>query len=168
MSPRTRPRHGERAFDLQQLERAIALAHRCESSPVAFSVGAIVVDSQGQTLGTGFSREEDPRDHAEEVALARAASSGGLPATLYSSLEPCGRRLSRGTTCVDRILAAGVQRVVYALREPPFFVPGGGRFQLVQGGVVAVEVPELAPFAREPNLHLWLARGLAANRALER
>ncbi len=109
----------------------------------------------GEPIASGFSREEDQKDHAEEVALRRAASTAALAgATLYSSLEPCLLRASRPATCAEMTLGAGVRRVVIAWREPPLFVPGGGAAWLSAHGVTVVEYPELAAEARAANRHL--------------
>ena len=69
-------------------------------------------------LTTGFSREQEDHDHAEEVALRKLGPDPRLRhATLYSSLVPCGSRASRPVTCVGHIVAAGIPRVVFAWRE---------------------------------------------------
>lgn len=141
--------------DLRWLRDAVELSRLSPPSDAAFSVGALLVWS-GRVVATGFSRERDPHDHAEEVALAKAAETGaGLTgATIYSSLEPCRRRLSRPRSCSELILAAGIRRVVLAWLEPPLFVPGGGARWLREQGVTVVEVPELAEAARLANTHL--------------
>lgn len=153
--------------DLRWLREAIELSRCSPPSDGAFSVGAVLV-SGGEILTTGFSRERDQHDHAEEVALAKAAEAGlagGRPghglagaglagATMYSSLEPCLRRLSRPRSCAQLIVAAGIRRVVLAWREPPLFVPGGGARWLGEQGVTVIEVPELADQARAINAHL--------------
>jgi pyrimidine deaminase RibD-like protein len=145
-------------LDRRWLHEAIELSRHCPPSSSAFSVGAVVVAADGSPLGAGYSRERDPADHAEEVALATVAESGldGLlaGATLYSSLEPCAARASRPVPCADLIIASGVQRVVIAWREPPIFVPGGGAVRLRQAGVQVLVIPELAAAARAVNAHL--------------
>ena len=147
---------GDPAADRHWLSAAIELSRRCPPAETAFSVGAIVVSSAGKVIATGYSREVDPRDHAEEVALARAADAATeLPgATLYSSLEPCLARVSRPVSCAELIIGSGVRRVVIAWREPPVFQPGGGSALLAERGVTVVEMPELAPDARNINRHL--------------
>jgi pyrimidine deaminase RibD-like protein len=142
--------------DRELLARAVELARRCPPSETAFSVGALVVDADGAVLAEGWSRRRDPHDHAEESALAdlgpgwRAAPG----TTVYSSLEPCSARASRPRTCTQQILAAGVDRVVFAWREPSVFVEGEGAELLRARGVEVVELPELAAAARAPNRHL--------------
>jgi len=168
--------------DLHWLYEAIKLSRYCPPSATAFSVGAVLVTGDGRVLSTGFSRERDPSDHAEEVTLARlglaghgAAAGPGLSAdsfadpgathgswaseelagaTMYSSLEPCAARASRPTPCADLIIASGVGRVVIAWREPPIFVQGGGAVRLRQAGLAVTVIPELAGAARAVNAHL--------------
>jgi diaminohydroxyphosphoribosylaminopyrimidine deaminase/5-amino-6-(5-phosphoribosylamino)uracil reductase len=168
--------------DHHWLAEAVELSRRCPPSESAFSVGAILVGADGEVIATGFSRERDPHDHAEEVALAKAreaalakvAPAGISPAagsphavgsphastdllagtTLYSSLEPCAARASRPHPCAELIIAAGVRRVVIAWLEPPVFVEGGGAGRLRAAGITVIEIPELAAAARAVNAHL--------------
>ncbi|HLQ55431.1 MAG TPA: hypothetical protein VK162_14320, partial [Streptosporangiaceae bacterium] len=60
---------GGAGADHRWLAEAIELSGRCPPSASAFSVGAILVAADGSVIATGFSRERDRRDHAEEVAL---------------------------------------------------------------------------------------------------
>lgn len=138
------------------LELAVRLAAECPPSRTAFSVGAVIVSASGTELARGHSREHDASEHAEEAALARVAADTDLSgATLYSSLEPCGRRASRPRPCARLILDVGIPRVVYAWREPSLFVEGAEGAELLRaGGVTVVELPGLADRAREPNRHL--------------
>jgi len=147
--------------DLHWLYEAIKLSRYCPPSATAFSVGAVLVTADGRVLSTGFSRERDPSDHAEEVTLARLGARHRFcgpadlaGATMYSSLEPCAARASRPTPCADLIIASGVGRVVIAWREPPIFVPGGGAVRLRQAGLAVTVIPELAGAARAVNAHL--------------
>jgi len=139
--------------DRRWLAEAIELSKRCPPTDAAFSVGAVLVNSEGQLLASGYSRQADPKDHAEEVAVAEAAALAAdlRGATLYSSLEPCRRRVSRPVPCADLILGSGVERVVFAWREPPIFQPGGGAQWLSEHGVEVIELADLAPFARAVN-----------------
>jgi diaminohydroxyphosphoribosylaminopyrimidine deaminase / 5-amino-6-(5-phosphoribosylamino)uracil reductase len=161
--------------DLHWLHEAIKLSRFCPPSATAFSVGAVLIAADGSVLSTGFSRESDPLDHAEEVALGRLGLAGNVAAghgvgghgwpgsgsgakldgaTLYSSLEPCATRASRPTPCADLIIASGIGRVVIAWREPPIFVSGGGAVRLRQAGLTVKVLPELAGAARAVNAHL--------------
>jgi riboflavin-specific deaminase-like protein len=104
--------------DARFLRWAVELSRLSPPSPTAFSVGAVVVAEDGEVLATGYSREQDEHDHAEEVALRKLGSADPRlrRATIYSSLVPCGARASRPVTCVQHILAAGIPRVVFAWR----------------------------------------------------
>jgi riboflavin-specific deaminase-like protein len=152
------------------LRWAVELSRLCPPSATAFSVGAVIVAEDGEVLATGFSREQEDHDHAEEVALRKLALGklalgklGPDPrlrhATIYSSLVPCGARASRPLTCVQHIVAAGIPRVVFAWREPALFTagqppPNSAGEQLRAAGVAVTEVPELADRARAVNAHL--------------
>jgi pyrimidine deaminase RibD-like protein len=142
--------------DRHWLDEAIELSRRCPPSSRAFSVGAVIVDRAGVMLASGYSRQRDPLDHAEEVALAQLhADDVGLgDATIYSSLEPCSVRASRPQPCAELILAAGIRRVVFAWREPSVFVAGRGVEVLTAAGVTVIELPDHADAVRAINAHL--------------
>jgi riboflavin-specific deaminase-like protein len=134
---------------------AVELARLCPPSDTAFSVGCVIVGEDGEVLATGFSREQEDHDHAEEVALRKLGPDPRLRhATLYSSLVPCGARSSRPVTCVQHIVAAGIPRVVYAWDEPQLFTAGEGAGQLRAAGVAVTELPDLTERARSINAHL--------------
>ncbi|MGI9003777.1 MAG: dCMP deaminase [Pseudonocardia sp.] len=147
-----------REIDRILLVAAIELSWRCPPSRTAFSVGALIADADGTVLAEGYSRRDDPHDHAEEAALADLGAEAGWRAapgtTIYSSLEPCSARASRPRTCTELILAAGIGRVVFAWREPAVFVDCEGAELLRAAGVEVVEVPELAGEVRAVNRHL--------------
>lgn len=142
------------------LREAIEISHRCPPSARSYSVGALIVDADGELMATGYSREHDGRDHAEEAALRKVASGAQsrrrlYGATLYSSLEPCSTRASRSQSCTDLILQSGIKRVVFAWREPPLFADCRGAEILSSAGITVVEVPELADGVRAVNAHLF-------------
>jgi 5-amino-6-(5-phosphoribosylamino)uracil reductase len=148
--------------DAHLLRLAVELARSCPPASGAYSVGAIVVDADGSILSTGYSREVlrglgDPeKNHAEEVALAKLdpADPRLKSATVYTSLEPCSPRSSRRLSCTDHILAAGIPRVVLALREPALLAVCDGADRLRAAGVDVVELPELGELVRASNAHL--------------
>ncbi|MFF5788574.1 deaminase [Streptomyces sp. NPDC012693] len=149
----------DRDEDLRWMQRAIDLAALCPPAAGAYSVGAVIVIEDGTELAAGYSREADPRGHAEEAALAKVPT--GDPrlgtATIYSSLEPCSQRSADRTPCAQRILEAGIPRVVIAWREPSLFVDDCIGYELLlDAGVTVVELPELAGAARAVNSHLRL------------
>lgn len=142
--------------DRRMMQIALDQAAKCPPSESAYSVGSVIVDRHGDVVTKGYSRETKSYVHAEEVALARAlyrkADLEG--ATIYATMEPCGRRLSGRKPCAVRILEAGIRRVVYALGEPPVFVEATGADNLKEEGLTLIHLPEFAEQAREPNKHL--------------
>jgi riboflavin-specific deaminase-like protein len=147
---------GSGGADHRFLAWVVELSRLCPPSDSAFSVGAVIVGEDGEVLATGYSREQEEHDHAEEVALRKLGfHDPRLPrATIYSSLVPCGARASRPVTCVQHILAAGIPRVVFAWHEPPVFTAADGAAQLRAAGLEVVEIPDLAARARAVNAHL--------------
>lgn len=73
------------------------------------------------------------RPHAEEQALEGVDARG---ATAYVTLEPCGARSSGTAPCSQRLVAAGVARVVYACEDPSPLASGQGYERLVEAGVI--------------------------------
>lgn len=145
--------------DARWMQLAVDLAKECPPSEDAYSVGAVIVDSDGQEIGRGYSRESDSHVHAEESALTKlpAGDPRLAGATIYSTLEPCSMRKSRPLSCTQLILAAGIPRVVVAWREPTLFVADCQGCELLeQVGVDVVELLEFANAAMEPNKHLAL------------
>jgi pyrimidine deaminase RibD-like protein len=90
------------------------------------------------------------------VALAKASEQQVelRGATLYTSLEPCSQRRSPRTPCTDRLIATGIARVVYALREPPVFVKCRGLERLAAHGIEIVHYAEFEEQVRAANRHL--------------
>jgi diaminohydroxyphosphoribosylaminopyrimidine deaminase/5-amino-6-(5-phosphoribosylamino)uracil reductase len=128
------------------MRRALALAERARglTSPNPM-VGAVVV-AGGEIAGEGWHRRAG-EPHAEIEAL-RAAGPRARGATLYVTLEPCAHQ-GRTPPCVPAIVAAGVARVVAAVRDPNP-AAGGGAARLAAAGV-EVEVGLLEEDARRLN-----------------
>ena len=153
MSLPTALRLARRGTDRRLLGSAIDLSRLSPPAPTHYAVGAVLADAGGAVLATGYTGETDPHVHAEEAALAKLAPTA-QPVTLYTSLEPCTFRKSRPTPCTDLLLAAGIGRVVLALREPPLFADCHGVETLRRNGVQVVEIPDLAHRVRKINAHL--------------
>jgi len=145
--------------DERWMRLAIELAWQCPPSPTAYSVGAVLVDADGDELSRGFSREGgDPVVHAEESALGKLAADDPrlAGATMYSTLEPCSQRQSRPRSCTQLIIAAGLRRVVIGWREPALFVADCQGYELLaEAGLEVAELPALAAPAAAPNRHLF-------------
>ena len=115
------------------MERALLLAARgrgrTSPNPV---VGAVVVSPEGVVVGAGY-HEAAGGPHAEVVALHQAGARA-RGATLYCTLEPCCHT-GRTGPCTNEIAAAGICRVVVAVRDPNPLVAGGGLRQLRAAGI---------------------------------
>ena len=116
-------------------------------------VGAIILDSSGETVATGFNLKElqhDPTAHAEIVAIRAAASLRSdwrlEDCTLVVTLEPCAM-------CAGAIVAARIPRVVFGAWDERVGAAGSlydllrdsrlGRPVEVVGGVLEAECSEL-------------------------
>jgi diaminohydroxyphosphoribosylaminopyrimidine deaminase/5-amino-6-(5-phosphoribosylamino)uracil reductase len=109
-------------------------------------VGAVVVKNdtvvgEGYHLGPGCP-------HAEVVALEQAGASA-RGATLYVNLEPCCH-FGRTPPCVDRVISAGIKRVVCGMVDPNPLVSGKGILKLKEAGI-QVEISGLEREALDLN-----------------
>lgn len=141
-------------IDEKWLREAIELSRNCPPTNKAYSVGAIITGINGELISTGYSRERNESEHAEETAIAKAQEAGKdlRGATLYSTLEPCSPRLSGKTCCTDLIINAAIKRVVFALNEPPLFVVCNGARRLKEQQIEVCLIDTLAPLVKELNM----------------
>ena len=98
-------------------------------------VGAVVVSSAGIVVGQGAHLVAGG-PHAEVHAL-EAAGSAARGATLYCTLEPCCH-VGRTGPCTERVIAAGIARVVTAIEDPNPKVAGQGHAQLRAAGIEVI------------------------------
>lgn len=98
-------------------------------------VGAVVVQDR-KVIGRGW-HERFGGPHAEVNALNQAGDTA-RGATLYVTLEPCNHT-GKTPPCTERILAAGIRRVVVAMRDPNPSVKGGGNARLRSAGLEVTE-----------------------------
>ncbi|CAN5533583.1 bifunctional diaminohydroxyphosphoribosylaminopyrimidine deaminase/5-amino-6-(5-phosphoribosylamino)uracil reductase RibD [soil metagenome] len=113
---------------------ALALAERCRGRTAPNpGVGCIII-AEGRVVGRGWT-QPGGRPHAEAMALAQAGEKS-RGATVYVSLEPCAHVSPRGPACADLLVAAGVARVVAALRDPDPRTDGTGFMRLQAAGIV--------------------------------
>jgi len=99
-------------------------------------VGACIVSDEGVVLGQG-AHEFAGGPHAEINALEEAGDEA-RGATLYCTLEPCAHTGKTGP-CTERIIAAGIRRVVAAMGDPFPQVNGRG-FAALRAHGIEVEV----------------------------
>lgn len=134
--------------DADHMRRALFHARRGEgvTTPNPM-VGAVVVTPDGVVAGYGrHPRAGAP--HAEVFALEDAGARA-RDATLYVTLEPCCH-VGRTGPCTRRIIAAGIRRVVAAMRDPNPLVSGRGFDELRAAGI-SVEVGLLETEAARLN-----------------
>ena len=154
--------------DRKWMRRALALARRgwgqVAPNPM---VGAVLV-RDGRMVGEGFHARFGEA-HAEVQALA-AAGERARGSTLFVTLEPCDHH-GKTPPCTEALIAAGVGRVICAVREPGA-TAGGGADRLrtagieVEFGVDEAEARELnAPFffAATGALRPWVTIKLAVS-----
>ncbi len=119
--------------DQRWMQAAIALAARSRglSTPNP-NVGCLIV-KDGCVLARGWT-QAGGRPHAEAMALD-AAGDAARGATAYVTLEPCAHESPRGPACADLLIAAGVARLVAAVRDPDPRTDGQGLARLAAAGV---------------------------------
>ena len=115
------------------MRRAIALARaqrgRTGENP---AVGCVIARDGAVIAQTATA--DGGRPHAEEQALAMAGPRAA-GATAYVSLEPCGERSSGEASCAERLIAAGVARVVWSVANPDRRSAGQGPERLSIAGL---------------------------------
>ncbi|MGC4002137.1 MAG: bifunctional diaminohydroxyphosphoribosylaminopyrimidine deaminase/5-amino-6-(5-phosphoribosylamino)uracil reductase RibD [Pirellulales bacterium] len=115
------------------MARALDLAERgrgfVEPNPL---VGCVLV-RDGMVVGEGFHTKFGAV-HAEVEAL-RVAGPRARGATAYVTLEPCCHH-GKTPPCTQALIAAGIVRVVAAMRDPFPRVAGGGFAELIAAGIV--------------------------------
>lgn len=156
------------AVDAGHMRRAIELARLgLDTTDPNPRVGCVIADGE-RVIAEGW-HERAGGPHAEIVALG-AAREPVRGATAYVTLEPCSHQ-GRTPPCADALIAAGVGRVVYAMRDPNPKVDGGGVAKLaaagvaVDGGVLEDESRELNPgfISRMSRGRPWVTVKLAAS-----
>jgi diaminohydroxyphosphoribosylaminopyrimidine deaminase/5-amino-6-(5-phosphoribosylamino)uracil reductase len=118
--------------DSDYMTMALALAARGAGyvSPNPM-VGAVVVKG-GQMVGQGYHQVLGG-PHAEVNAIDDAGENAN-GATLYVTLEPCHHH-GRTPPCTEKIVGAGIRRVVTAMADPNPDVKGGGNDFLQSQGI---------------------------------
>lgn len=123
---------------------AIEESHRAPRADTAYSVGAVLVSSEGNLLSTGHSREQQGNTHAEQVCLLKQSDiTVTRNATIYSTMEPCSVRNSGNYPCARRIIDAQISTVVYGIKEPPHLVANCTGIQMLHdAGIQTIHLSE--------------------------
>ncbi|MBR9699187.1 hypothetical protein GOV09_01905 [Candidatus Woesearchaeota archaeon] len=139
--------------DDRYMRLALEEAKKCTPSKKYFSVGAIL-EKSGEIIGTGHTREHE-NDHAEETAISKTKNPVG--STLYTTMEPCTKRKSKTSCCVESIQKAKIARVVFAAKEPDTFVKCEGEEFLKKNGISVTQLKKFEQEALEMNKHILTA-----------
>lgn len=107
----------------------------CAPNP---SVGAVIVDGQGEVVATGFHAGPGT-PHAEIIALRQVAAVTD-DMTLYVTLEPCCHH-GRTPPCTDAIIQSGIKHVIHAYQDPNPIVAGKGAALLNAAGIQCQHFP---------------------------
>lgn len=140
---------------LQYMQQALELARKSPPKPTNYRVGAFLVDTKTDTiLATGYTLECEGNTHAEQCCFIKMAEAHGIQedaladvlpqdTVLYTTVEPCFKRLSGNLPCVQRILKLrrAIGTVYVGVKEPEKFVgENTGRKQFEDAGVKVVLV----------------------------
>jgi diaminohydroxyphosphoribosylaminopyrimidine deaminase/5-amino-6-(5-phosphoribosylamino)uracil reductase len=156
--------------DRDLMARALQLAERGMYTTTPNPRVGCVIAHGAQVLGEGW-HERCGEAHAEVRALADARERGNDPrgATAYVTLEPCNH-YGRTPPCAEALLAAGIGRVVAAMRDPnPQAARGADRLRAagitVDIGLCEAEARDLNPgwIKRLQTGRPWLRLKIAAS-----
>ena len=140
-------------YILAALDQAWLGRGACAPNP---AVGAIAV-RHGTIIAQAFHSGAG-HAHAEQVLLSRLT---GVCAdvTLYVTLEPCNH-WGRTAPCVDALIERGVQRVVYAYRDPnPVVANNNTPARLQAAGVEVLHYPMAEVAAFYQSYTRWVRTG---------
>jgi diaminohydroxyphosphoribosylaminopyrimidine deaminase/5-amino-6-(5-phosphoribosylamino)uracil reductase len=102
---------------------ALRLAKKANPFPNP-RVGAVLV-KDGRLVGKGYHRKAGlPHAEMEAIKDARSRGIAVRGATLYVTLEPCSHSAKRTPPCTKAILASGIKRVVFGMKDPNPLVSG--------------------------------------------
>ncbi len=141
------------AIDHAMMARALRLAERGAFTTKPNPMVGCVLAKGDEVVGEGWHQRAGGA-HAEVLAL-QAAGDNARSATAYVTLEPCSH-IGRTGPCADALIAAGIVRVVGAMRDPNPLVDSTGFERLRAAGVV-VDIGLMEALARELN-HGFLSR----------
>ncbi|KAF5019915.1 hypothetical protein F66182_8077 [Fusarium sp. NRRL 66182] len=140
------------------MQRALGLANKSPPKPTNFRVGALIVRlSDNSVIAEGYTLELPGNTHAEETCLLKLAEQHettekklseifNTPHALYTTVEPCFKRLSGKLPCVERVLRqkSWITQVYVGVQEPETFVgENTGRKTLEDAGIIIHHVQGL-------------------------
>lgn len=138
---------------LEWLKLALELAVLSPPKPTNYCVGAVLISPSkaGHLLSDGYTLELPGNTHAEECCLQKFAEREGVSVDklpeilpddciLYTTVEPCVKRLSGKKPCVQRIIEAKrIKKVVVGLSEPDTFVSDNNARKMLEDAEIEYE-----------------------------
>jgi diaminohydroxyphosphoribosylaminopyrimidine deaminase/5-amino-6-(5-phosphoribosylamino)uracil reductase len=108
--------------------------------------GCVILDTESRIVGEGFT--SSPGGPHAEVNALRAAGIRARGGTAVVTLEPCNHH-GRTPPCTQALVASGIGRVVFAVRDPNPVASGGAAALSaagidVEGGVLAEEAARVS------------------------
>lgn len=140
------------------MAHALTLAEKSPPKPTNFRVGAIIVRlKDNHVVAQGYTLELPGNTHAEECCLLKLAEQYATseedlatvitdPHALYTTVEPCSKRLSGKLPCVERVhrQRSWIKKVYVGVQEPKTFVDqNDGRGKLEDAEVEVIHVTGL-------------------------
>ncbi len=106
-----------------------------------------------------YCKSDTGNTHAEECCLLKLQNVPSLDfslVTMYTTMEPCSKRLSGKASCTSLIIDSGIKHVVIGIPEPDKFVKCEGVALLREAGVRVERIHEehLVSACRKVNMHL--------------
>ena len=135
------------ATDHLLMARGLRLAERGAYTTRPNPMVGCVIAQGDEVVGEGFHQRAGEA-HAEVLAL-QAAGARARGATAYVTLEPCAHT-GRTGPCAEALIAAGITRVVGAMRDPFPQVDGAG-FDRLRAAGITVESGLMEVQARQLN-----------------
>lgn len=143
---------------VETMRHCLDLARQSPPKPTNFRVGAVIVRlSDDNTVADGFTLQLPGNTHAEQCCLIKLAEKHSTseenlsqcitePHALYTTVEPCFKRLSGNMPCVERVLRqkSWIKAVYVGVQEPETFVgQNPGRKMLEDAGIEVVHIKGL-------------------------
>lgn len=122
-------------LDAWHMSHALGLAERGRGAVEPNPMVGCVITRGAEIIGLGWhQRHGGPHAEIEAIAVAGSRAAG---ATMYVTLEPCCHH-GKTPPCTQAVIAAGIARVVAAMRDPFPAVSGGGLAELAAAGIEVV------------------------------